>query len=121
MDEEFSLDGEKVRKRKSNIFTVIKFSEHNVAQVTLVETRWLELMIHTLLLKILRFLKEEKNYSKILIRRNGHQLTLKWEASSELVITYLAFCSRFHLLYSRIEGVVDHRRGSISRKERKAW
>lgn len=38
--EEFSLGGEKkkVRRRESSIFTVIKFSEHSVARVTLVET-----------------------------------------------------------------------------------
>lgn len=48
VDEEFSLGGEKkVRRRESNVFTLIKFSEQNVAQATPVETHKLELMIHT--------------------------------------------------------------------------
>lgn len=38
VDEEFSLGGEKESQRESNIFIVTKFSEHSVAQVTLVET-----------------------------------------------------------------------------------
>lgn len=62
VDEEFSLGGEKkVRRRESNVFTLIKFSEQNVAQATPVETHKLELMIHTWFLEILRLLKEEKN------------------------------------------------------------